>query len=282
MQPLSHSSANLLATCQQKFLYYKSKVKPDTVEDSTALAIGKAFHYVLETTKHERPESFGPLLDHCETAPDIGLKRENRALVHAMLIKYLRLHLKSGLKVVAIEQEIRNSKVLGFIDAVMLDEATGKWWIVDMKTASYLHSPKVVGLVRDPQLNLYSVFAGDLAKRSKLDPAGFAGCRYRCVTKSTAKQKAGESDVDYIKRLLNTTVKAYDILIPEDLLDTHERMSLHLQAYDMASKIISGKLDPVRNYNSCLAWNRPCEYWSNCYGKPHAQMEGLLTIISEE
>lgn len=281
IEPLSHSSATLLNTCQQKFLYYKSKVKPDTVEDSDSLSIGKAFHYVLEVTKHERPASFGPLLDHCEASPDIGLKSQNRLLVHAMALKYLRLHLASGLKVIAIEHEIRNMRMIGYVDAVMVDPS-GKWWVVDMKTAAYLYGAKVPSLIRDPQLNLYSAYVNDISKQLKIRAEDFAGCRYRCVTKSTAKQRDKESDVDFIKRLLATTVKAYDIIIPEDLMDPHERMNLHMQAYSLATTLLAGKVEPIRNYGNCLAWNRPCEYWSHCYGKPHAEMSDLLQVVVEE
>jgi len=126
--PLSHSSANSLLGCEQKYVHYKvlaTKTDKD-YEPSTALAIGKAFHSIMEKSKHEKPGSISTELYRCEKDTDIGLKEANFPLVHAMVLKYLRLHKSMNLNVLAVETELRTDWFLGYVDAIMSDENDGR------------------------------------------------------------------------------------------------------------------------------------------------------------
>ena len=289
--PLSYSSASLLATCEQKFYYYKANVKYDPdVEASDSLVIGSAFHWILEETLHTKPESFKPLLDYCceegflnkSTGKHETLSVDDRCLVHAMVLKYLRLHAKRQVDIVAVEESINTDKVIGYIDAVAKEKGSEIWYIVDLKTAAGFYESKMAALPRDPQLNLYAAHSTYLAKKLKLDPTQFAGCLYSVTTKSRAKRAKDDTDKTYTARLLNQYVKSYDIFVPVSAMDTEERLSAHLLSYEAAGELLAKKKAPVRNYGNCLNWNRPCEYWSQCYGKTHSALMSELEIIKEE
>lgn len=264
--PLSHSSATTLLGCEQKYVYYKvDKVPndPDYVKGD-ALALGSAVHKILEKSRHEKPVSITVDLEECATDPDIMLPREDFALAHAMALKLIRLHKRMGLKVLAVEQEIQTPEFIGYIDAVMADPM-GKWWIVDVKTWKSL--PALEPLYRDPQLTLYASYVSLLAESLKLNLADFAGVRWRVATKSTAQQKSGEEYGAFIQRLVDKHIRAYDIAIPFEHLDTESRLTDHRRLHDRAMKLASGEATALKNFGHCMNYFTPCAYFSRCHGK---------------
>jgi len=206
--PLSHSSAQTLLGCEQKYVYYKLLEEPKDADykKSGALAIGSAFHWILENSKHEKPKSITDDLKQCSTEEDIQLSEDDYGLVQAMIIKYLRLHKKLKLKVITCEPQILTTSMNGYIDVIEEDEE-GIWWITDLKTAKTFYPSKVRELAHDPQLNLYAAHRAILADTFGLDPTKFGGCRYRVTTKSSAKQQAKETYIDFVLRLANKHVR---------------------------------------------------------------------------
>ena len=101
--------------------------------DNSHFAIGSSFHYILEVSNHEKPEKIGALLEYC--VQNEGLKEEDTALVHSMVLQYLRLRKDSGWIAVKCEHEIKHPEIIGFIDLIEKRE-DGSWCISDMKTAS--------------------------------------------------------------------------------------------------------------------------------------------------
>jgi len=274
---LSYSSSNLLKGCQQRFYYYKSNQDKDSdYEDNTdALTIGTSFHHVLEMSKHEKPEKITDLLDEC--VDQFNLQIDKVPLVHAMVIKYLRLHKEVGLECVTCEIEIGNDDFLGFVDAILKDPKTGKWWIVDLKTAARIYGSLYQKLKTDTQLNLYAYFAPMIAKELKLKPEDFAGCRYRVTTKSVIKQRKTEEYVDYVMRLVKT-IKTYDIVIDKKYLKPEETYKRHMIDHELSEKIQTGQVPPVKNFNYCDAFFRPCPYFSNCHGGLYTETARDLQI----
>jgi RecB family exonuclease len=280
--PLSHSSAQSLLSCEQKFYNYKvAKLSPDAdYEKSDALSVGSAFHYVLEKTKHEKSALIRTLLEECTNDPDVKLDPENYNLVHAMVLKYLRLHKRMAFEVVAIEFKLETEWFTGFIDAIMVD-TKGYWWIVDLKAYKSIHMPSLAALTRDPQLTLYAGHAALIAEMFKLDLGKFGGCRWRVVTKSSAAKKATEDDAAFILRLVNNNIKAYDIPVPFSRMDVDARMDLHHRLYQRTQGLARGDLKPVKNYGACMNYFSPCEYWSQCHGELNSNMQGTLEITEE-
>ena len=281
--PLSHSSASTLLECEQRYAYYKVDGFPNDPDyvKSDALAIGSAFHKVLEDSRHEKPESIRKAILACVEDPEIRLPESEVLLLHAMILKYLRLHKQMGFKVLAIEIGIETKEVIGYIDAVMEDHQ-GMWWIVDLKAKKSLSPTEIAMLKTDPQLNLYAAHAGMIADMLKLDVKKFGGCRWRVVTKTTAKQKTGESEADYVARLADSNVKAYDIPVPFDEAAAAERLETHLALHKRTKSLAKSK--PIKNFKACNSYFSPCPYWSRCYGKTYSESldQTHITVLGEE
>lgn len=271
--PLSHSSAKTLLGCEQKYVHYKVKgTKPDSdYEKSDALAVGSAFHWILEKSNHEKPESILDELAKCESDPDILLPPSQGPLVHAMVLKYLRLHKRMEFKVLQIEFQILTDFVTGFVDALMQDP-DGRWWIVDLKTAANFYQANVPLLFLDPQLNLYAAHAEEIAERFDLDMAKFGGCRWRVTTKSRLKQKYDEDRMEYTKRLLKS-VKCYDIEVPIEKMAPMDTLERHNKIFARSKQLYSPKAKPSKNFGNCMAFFKPCEYWSKCHGGLYSETD---------
>lgn len=269
-KPLSYSSANLLKSCSQRYFYYKvaqEEQDSDYVDDTKAFDIGKAFHYVLETNEH-KDENVAKLIAMSEET--YGLTHDEALMVHGMVLKYLKLHLASGLKALKCELGLSIPEFIGYIDVIMQDKA-GYWWIVDLKTAARVSDDTYVRLHKDTQLNLYAKFVPQICEILKLDSKKFGGIRYRVTTKSKSKRKSSESDKDFIVRMYKT-VKSYDFVVPAKLLDADNFYEAHMELYKKSIELHEGKAKPVKNFASCFNYFRPCPYWSKCHG--HLYSEG--------
>lgn len=273
--PLSHSSAQTLMSCEQRYVYYKVDGFPNDpdYEKADSLALGSAFHKVLEDSRHEKPESIRAELEKCVTDPEIKLPKSDILLAHAMILKYLRLHKQMGFKVLAVETEIKTDWCHLFVDAI-LEDHQGFWWITDLKT--YKQLPNVAQLSRDPQLLLYAGHAAMLAEILKLDLKKFGGCRWRVVTKSTAKMQPKEDEAAFVKRLVEKHLKAYDIPVPFEPSAVEERLEIHQTLQKRSVKLAKGK--PLRNYTACFNYFQPCQYWSRCYGKTYSEMQDFTHV----
>lgn len=275
---LSYSSATLLKNCSQKYYLYKvAKVPkdPDAAEDNEAFNVGKAFHYILEESNHTE-NRLGELLAEAVKSFEV---EEHAAMIHAMLLRYLRLHQNSKLKVVKCELAVMNDIFEGFIDAVM-SEDSGAWWIVDLKTARTLADTTIARINHDTQLNLYSYFYKEIGEALGLDPEKFAGARYRVTTKSSLTQKAKE---DYNAFVLRTAanIKSYDIIIPKEKMVMEDTYRNHVKLYYRAQNLFNGGEAPEKNMSYCDSFFRPCEYFSQCFGKTFTESKASAQVVIE-
>lgn len=277
---LSYSSATLLSNCSQKYHYKKvAEVAKDTDvdEDYTAFNIGKAFHHVLEHTNHVYPgneELQKMVVESCEMyfVPD------DVAKIHAMLLKYWKLHNASGLKAVVCEIELANKIFLGYVDVIMKDEE-GNWYIVDLKTAARFSELTASRLHNDTQLNLYSYFVKEIAKQYKLDASKFKGTLYRVTTKSKLKQKKSESYDEFVMRVYEN-IESYSIHVDNSILKPEVAYKKHEELHKLSMKLRANKAKPMKNYSYCDSFFRPCEYWSQCHGATYTECSSAINVTS--
>lgn len=265
---MSYSSSQLLQGCARKYYYkkiIKKEIDPDVSEDTTALRVGSCYHDILENSLHGEMdvtrEAFDESFKKHELYGDLTLC----GMIEAMVIKYIEMHQKTKLSIVACEEQIGDDDIIGYVDAIMKD-AKGGWYICDLKTAAWLSGSLLSRLSLDPQLNLYSYYADIIASTYNLDVKKFKGVLYRVTTKCKIKKLNKESNETYIGRCLDR-IEAYSIFIPtKDLIPekVHADM-MRLLGRAQALKEVD-EAEVPQNFGYCEQYFKPCEYWSNCYG----------------
>jgi len=216
---------------------------------------------------HKKPKSIVKDLLYC--VQELELREEDVCLVHAMVLKYLRLREKSDFEAVAVEYEIKDKEVIGYIDLIE-KRPNGDWYISDLKTAATFYESKIAELSKDRQ-----------AKEYGLDVKKFKGCRYLVTTKSKAKKKAKESEAEFVMRLLESpALKTFAITIPKELMDISGVKDEHLRLRSRAVELFNG-VAPEKNFTYCQAYFRPCEYFSQCHGMAYDEFMETNKIIVE-
>jgi hypothetical protein len=276
---VSYSSSGLYQSCARKFYHRKIRktpIDPDCEEDTTALRVGKCFHQVLEDCMHKRELYKVPIIKKAFIDNDIT-EDTLKGLIMGMVKKYFILHEKQGLETISVEIEIGDETLIGYVDAIMTDD-DGGWYIVDLKTAGRLNNSLLSRLSKDPQLNIYSFYAPQIAKMLNLDVDMFRGTRYRVTTKAQIKKNKKESLLEFIKRVFDR-VESYDIFIPAESLIPQSTHSHFMRLREKMEELSEVKEELVpQNFGNCEAYFKPCEYWSRCYGKTftHAAQEHQL------
>lgn len=275
---LSYSSLGVLQTCEQKYWHYKVNKTPNDsdFEESDALAIGKAFHQVLEKTNHR--EVINKDVD--EALMEHAVPKINKLLIVAMAMKAVEINKASGLEVVHCELELSHGDYVGYIDAIGKD-AFGNWWIIDIKSAGNYDQKILPRLPFDLQLNLYAYFKNHIAGALKLDPDKFAGCKYRQITKSKATQKKGETDAEYVQRLITLAPDRYnpsgpwkapvevrDFTIPAFTMNPRMAWEVIQENLIRAKELNAGE-SPKKNFKACMDFFKPCQYFSQCHKHTH-------------
>jgi hypothetical protein len=297
---VSYSGASTLQECERKFCFkYIARLEKDTDYVSPDyFAIGNAFHKVLELTAHD-PKRFSEV-NFEGIVKSFGIDpMDDGGRIAAMLRKYWILHIELGLKVVGTETKFEGTYTNGVIDATMvelgdkspefnnrhgLSGIRGAWWIVDLKTSGSLDNALPSRLQNDPQLNLYAAFRNVVAEKFQLDTALFAGIRYREALKPKHKYKSGEKFADWTSRCAEG-VSVREIVVPASKMDIQK-------SYDNFSSVISRAHELQRefhtekklvgrcNYKACMAYARPCEWYSKCYGTNYTESQTSTLINS--
>lgn len=267
---LSHSSANLLRGCEQKYVFYKVKgidKDPDFDDNQEHFNVGKAVHFILEEELHVwDKDSFFDRVKYAASAYDVQHKEP---LLAAMAFKGMQIHKQEGLGTVQCEYKIQTEHTLGYVDLIAADE-DGNWWIIDLKTSKKLSELTIAKLQDDYQLNLYAAHYKMIARDLGLDPKKFMGCRYRVITKSSASLQKNEDIEGYMKRLLKKNwIKGYEIIIPKEDMKPEEILKGHRDLWRRAKKLHEGA-KPKCDYAHCSSFFRPCEYWSQCHGDTYS------------
>ena len=268
VEPLSYSSSNELLSCQQKYVYRKvQKVDRDVDApmDTLAMDIGSTLHKCLEDCNHDLTGFEVETLFKVMKAYQVP--SEQGPMLWAMLRKYKELHLSSDVTCVSVEEEKKDEDYIGYVDAIMKDR-DGGLWITDLKTAAKISPFLTSRLPRDRQLNIYL---------HKLGKEKFKGCKYRVVTKSTLKRRKDES-FDYYSDRVYERIKAVEYTIPIELMTPDEEGERFKDLRNIQVDLWKGK-KPIRNFQNCDSYFRPCEYWSKCHGQIYSD-EPKITEIS--
>lgn len=267
MRGLSYSSFTEYSACARKwFLRKVAKVPIDTDADASteAFDIGKSFHKCLEDTKHDL---VGYTFDACRlVCAEFGIKDiEDVAMIFAMISKYKRLHEISKLEVLACEIVVDAPGLYGVVDVVMRD-AKGKIWVIDLKTASTFQQSTVQTITRNPQLNLYAKHFDLIAYAVGAKDAVFGGVRLRTTTKSKLQKKADEGIAAYVGRMAKG-IRSNEIVVPAHLLTNIDNIyEQHQKAHEVTSKAtLADEAKFAPNYSNCNAYFRSCEYHSKCF-----------------
>lgn len=254
-------------SCQQKYYYNKvlEVSKDPDYDEGENMIFGKAFHKVLENTKHE---SYSDKLI-IAAMEEFKVDRFSRPLMTAMLDNYVKLHKASGLKVVSCEFKIETPEYLGYIDFIAQGE--NGWWIGDNKTAGKYDEDIVKKLATDEQVNLYCHFA-DFIGRGLNMKGPFLGFRYRQSIKSKAGTPAG----------LAKGTPTYDFEIPASVLDPKKAWAAHLERHGIAVELKYEGVAPKRNMNACFDYFRPCEHWGKCHPQLYTEPTPKIVIHTIE
>ncbi len=254
---LSYSSAKELQSCEQKYFHRKVNLTPvdSDYEESDATALGKAFHYVMENSKHDyyTDKLIAEGMSEFEVDPEEEgkLKRMSKA--------YVDYHAASGLKVINVELGIHTPEFTGWIDAIAVGP-TG-WWIIDLKTSAKWDERILATLAKDKQLNLYAYFKAHI--ESMLDiKVPFLGCRYRVITKTKEP-------------------KVIDVEVPAHVMDPEAAWKEHMESRERSLQLRAGEA-PRKNFGACMNYNKPCAYWSQCHGAEYTKSAQLVKVHTME
>lgn len=238
---LSHSSANLLRGCEQKYVFYKVKgidKDPDFDDNQEHFNIGKAVHFILEESLHVWDKE--KFFEYVKLAASHFDCQHAIDLIAAMAFKGFQIQKRENLTTVDCEFKIDTKQTLGYVDLIACDDDKN-WWIIDLKTSKKKSDLTVSKLKNDYQLNLYAAHYKLIAKGLGLDPEKFMGCRYRIITKSTAKRTAKEDMMGYIKRVLDKNwIKGYEVIIPKEDMNPDQILKDHKELGKRAKKLHEG------------------------------------------
>ena len=273
---LSVSSANTLRQCEQKWYHYKVANTPHDSDHDPGdnLMIGSAFHWLIEECEHKWPGKIVPLLKRYTAEEDDNFDKSYYPLLIGMVWSYTKYLESTDLEVLAIEHEIKDPTFVGYVDAIY-EDSNGKWWISDNKTWKYFSHKDVAKEANHIQLNTYASFAKSIATYCGLALKDFGGCRLMVTTKPGYKQ-GKKSAKEYAEAMKEWSL-TYDIVIPKKALNIDEHRDNHDELY-FRSMELREEHNPVRNYNHCTSFFRPCEYWSQCHGSKYTDGNKLIEV----
>lgn len=261
---LSYSSMTTLQSCEAKYAHYKvfNTAKDPDYEESDALGLGKAFHQVLEKTKHT---AYNDILI-IEAMAEHNVDPSEKDLLTIMLKKYIEFRKASGIRVVHCELPLATSEYNGFIDYIAIKG--DEWYIGDLKTAGRHDENILSRLPLDPQLNLYAHFADELyIAVPEISDKRFAGCLYSQTTKSKAGTVKG----------LESGVKVYEVFVPVESMQPDMIWSLFNEVHNRALELHAGEA-PKKNLSACFNYFSPCQYFSQCHGKTFSENKHKVTL----
>ena len=271
---LSYSSYQTVKGCEQKYWHYKINDTPkdsDYVDEKESLMLGKAFHSILEFTRHT-DNNLAEGIKLAQSAYGDFIEEDKMALVVAMVKTYLKAknnHEKfKTLEPVGVEVAIEDDEFLGFVDVVFKDES-GSWFIGDLKTTARQSENLKARLEMDAQLNLYSNYREQIADKLGLDVTKFSGSLYITTNKTTTKRKAGEKLSDYVTRL-EPAIETRVYVVP---FSQEKANWVHVDflGWHSRTKGLRKGSKPDRNYSRCEDYFSPCPYFSQCHGHNYSE-----------
>lgn len=205
---ITHSSLQCFQSCHRKYkLRYMDCITPKL--KSNALEFGSAMHIALEEYfKYVRAsQAFLDLTGTCDFTFDCSkiLKDKVEASKLAGLLRgYLhRWFNEDSTKydIIEIEKEFKlkivGNDFVGKIDGLVMEKETGKYYILEHKTASIVDESYVAQKEIDSQTLNY---ANAIQRVMGIE---VSGAIHDLITKQKIRQKKGESEDDFCQRLID-------------------------------------------------------------------------------
>lgn len=278
---ITNSKCSTLDECETKYAhkYILKTMQDNDFIEPNYFGFGKAFHYVLEQTRHDGSNFKVDLLDEA-----INMEGLDHVYDKAKLLKclqsYFVMHKKSGLKVLSVELTWMEESFGGIVDCIGIDQYD-KWWIMDTKTAASLDPTKPSMVITDQQVNLYSHHHEAIREAIMTDfdikLGEYAGFIYRETAKPTEKKKKVAEDFDtFYNRIKDVqsreTKVSKKLLTTDQVIDSMIRKSNRINELKelVASKGIKALSS---NYRNCVIHNNPCKFFSACHGRQYSDIK---------
>lgn len=277
---LSFSMRSMFRTCSRKvFFRYVAGVDPRS-EDNPARAVGRAFHRGLEAWRQGKAVDDVYSMVLGEFVTDLTAQGVHSAdledevsKLKAYLLGYFERY-KGDLEVgrwrIGVEVELSTKDEIGYIDALYLDNETGKVWGVEDKTRAVISEAKPRLLPMDEQLLTYAL----LLKANGYDVGGMI---YRETVKTRFRRRIRESAEEFSLRVS----EEYKTNSDEKYRETRVKLEpAELEQYRtekyLADAVIRNcfKLPKelkywARNTDSCLGIYGNCDYYRLCTSLPN-------------
>lgn len=308
---LNQSGMMAFLACNRKYAYTYIDRLPRVFDTITALDRGSAFHLLAETRGEARADAQRKLShDPFETARVFLAYDAYKAQEDAGMMPPLTL---AEQRVVSEEHQF-----YGTIDGIGVDDATGKWWLGEIKTTERFDPIRWQTLEINFQIALYTEMAKlEFAHEQFLSAADFTGVSYRTVEFSSRKPlkgskqanprasrtrppRPGEAKDAYKTRLkTDETAEEFRERIKNDAKVFHKMVSTSdearlsaLQSFGAVKEAIdrlgTKSSNYVKNPGNCFSFGRPCEFFAACWGisveeqKPELDVENDLDEVIEE
>lgn len=297
MTRISHSSANQLLTCERQFVFSRGlKLKPDVEQDTTALRYGSYVHKVLEDMEHfdswKGTEKEKKVLNDLisKAAEEFSIETHWKHCGALAIAKYIKFVKNSGLKTALVECQIGDGvHRKGYVDLVQYDRK-GYWHIIDIKTSakSFLKEQEKLGnLHLNQQLGMYAnpkhvKQICELAKEKGIDlvPEKLKSVRLRVTTKPTSRTMDVSHSYDKFCEKNDKYIDWYDFTLPASDINWELAEETMDSCQARALELAEGAR-PVANLQSCFNFFKPCEFYSQCYGKPYEEMVASSSVKVE-
>lgn len=292
-------SANSIASfcsCRRKY-YYEKVLHRVPATTSTSLSIGSAVHKGLESYWNNindisnEPELLHQVIQDATDACH-GLCVEDICKVHAMLEGYMRYFDEDRTRFTTVDVEssfseflIDDATVHGFMDAVVIEKGTGKYWLVEHKTARAVDDYYRQHINIDVQCGIYLYV---LREKYGNDVGGVI---YDIIRKPGIKMQIGESDEEFearkaqlkapgrCKQKKAETCAEFMDRLCDDLSNAYERIFITMDNIDLNNIISDVKCHAeeiimahetgsfFRSTCNCSGKFGVCPYFDVCCGR---------------
>jgi hypothetical protein len=265
----SNSCVNTFALCERKgfYKYIERRDVDDNYKPSSALKIGRVVDKVLEICRTDYKKMDMTLLRAIQTQEEAT--EEHLAKAAACLRTFYANFGCEHREILATQVEISDNDYVGYIDAIIVDHETKKWYMVDFKTATSLDPLIDNSLKNNQQVALYLHHLDAVAFMYDLGLENFGGFIYLEMEKSSQRMRTTPT-----KTKAPETYEEFSMRIKEGAY----RETI-IQKEDINPSVLSGfyaRIERIKNIQSindapmcqasCMAYHSPCEYYSACYG----------------
>lgn len=294
----THSSIDCFCECNRKYQYrYLQKISPVTVSD--ALTFGSEMHNVLEKI-FNFVRDFPPFAWEDETfllkivddeieagnLSDID-KAKLKGLAYGYINKYFYADIKQY-EVIDIEKEFclrlpNGQTFVGKADGILRERETGKYYILEHKTAANVDDSYKLQKTIDSQTLQYAI-AFERLNPFAIDGFEISGAIHDIITKQKIRLKKGETESDFCQRLIDdvTDDNFMRIVVEFSVQDKEEAFRELTTISETISHAVEQNVLMCKSTFNCLGKYGCCDYLPLC--QRHGQLDGCekLFVVKRE